>query len=91
MSRGGIMTREERARRLEAVLKPCPFCGAPVDTCEVEATAAGIHGLKVQCFCGVKIEIDEEPLYSITGGPYLIKTAPDIWNRRAGEKNQEEA
>lgn len=85
-----IMTKEERERRLETILKPCPFCGRKVSDCEIEATRAGIHRLEVSCICGATIVIEKEKFYSIND-EFLPESAVQTWNTRNGEKDQEEA
>lgn len=83
------MKKEERIRRLEGILKPCPFCGSPVDTCEIKATSAGIHRIEVDCICGARVEIKKEVLYSISDS-FLPHSAVEIWNTRNGEKEEPE-
>lgn len=53
-------------------LKPCPFCGRPVDRFEARMSDGRISYLEVTCDCG-KFEF-----YSHSG-----KGADEIWNSRA--------
>lgn len=84
------MRTEDRAKILSAYLRPCPFCGLKVDTCETEATRAGIHRLVVHCICGAKIEIEKEILYTVSDS-FLPYSAVDTWNTRDGNKEEPEA
>lgn len=84
------MKAEDRAKILSAYLRPCPFCGRKVDTCEFEATSAGIHRLEVHCICGASVEIEKEILYTIQDS-FLLYSAVDTWNTRDGNKEEPEA
>lgn len=76
-----MITKEERERRLETILKPCPFCGRKVSDCEIESTSAGIHRLEVSCICGATIEIKKDFYYSLND-KILPESAVQIWNTR---------
>ena len=82
------MNKEERERRLETILKPCPFCGRKVSACEIEATSAGVHRIEVRCICGATIEIKKEILYTWKDS-FLPESAVQTWNTRNGEKGEE--
>lgn len=72
--------------------KPCPFCGAPVDTVDVTTECgAGIVKLTVYCGCGVTVDVDAtSTVYTtIHDGEsrkvQVLKDALQIWNTRESE------
>lgn len=65
-------------------LKPCPFCGGAIDEYNLEVEYGLVARLNVRCgSCGVDFEIRSSKTYSDNRRIY-IKSAVDIWNRRAG-------
>lgn len=72
--------------------KPCPFCGAPVDTADVTTECgAGIVKLTVYCGCGVTVDVDAtSSVYETYHDGRVIKNqvlkdAVQIWNTRESE------
>lgn len=62
----------------ELMLKPCPFCGKPVNRIKIEmANESGNFrtvGLVVECYsCAIEIKTDTK---------YKCEDAVDVWNRR---------
>ena len=82
------MNKEERERRLETILKPCPFCGRKVSDCEIEAISAGVYKLNVSCVCGAEVKIEAEKFFTVSE-TYIPKNAIRIWNTRNGEESEE--
>lgn len=65
-------------------LKPCPFCGRPVNRHIREYDSDGwCNKVTVYCNCGATIEINAQSTFYSDGVPFRFgDTAIDIWNTR---------
>ena len=68
-------------------LKPCPFCGSPIEKFDVSITKIGCSKLNVECTCGASFTL--EPNTTVEDGFFSCKRifekcdAVELWNRRA--------
>lgn len=68
-------------------LKPCPFCGSPIEKTDLSITKIGCSKLNVECSCGASFTL--EPKQIIEDGFFSSKLvfedcdAVELWNRRA--------
>lgn len=70
------------------IMKPCPFCGARVETVRIVASSDGMEELSAECSCGANIDIEGDGfIYSCSDKIRVGKDALEKWNTRE-EGNQ---
>ena len=71
-------------------LKPCPFCGRPVDNYDIEFNGGVPEKITIRCNCGFEITCNADVVYFHLSDGTTETYAPrgnafDMWNRRTND------